>query len=309
MYASSRQSALLRPRSAGTWRQASCHTLTAPGHPTLKRPHSASSLLLLQASPPRKAAVLRSSVSFAGSSRSAIRGGSEGQTREMAYSPSRPACTPSTPVRPHGRDGRSPFSTGGPTSIELTYKGQQAARIISWSAGHQPVRTMAAKANLLHLQPSTVAPHHVSSQVGPSLDPTGSWRWSEAKDLRLHDGVTDRNLLTSLDLHGRPLIPARRALVPRSLPSRDKPTNKTKMGLVETFCEHRGGGGASSPAQGPARQQQRATLAMAGRGTPVARRCVVPSPADAAGARPCSSCSASSPRSTASSARPRELFG
>lgn len=67
----------------------------------------------------------------------------------------------------------------------------------------------------IHALKRTVSPHHVSRQVGASLDPSGSWRHVSSRDVRLVNGVDERKLLVARDLNGRPLDQPPTVIQPR----------------------------------------------------------------------------------------------
>ena len=67
------------------------------------------------------------------------------------------------------------------------------------------MRNPMKESDSLHALNATVWPHQVSKQVGACFDEAGPWRFQEVREPRMRDGVYERNLLASKDLHGKPL--------------------------------------------------------------------------------------------------------
>lgn len=107
--------------------------------------------------------------------------------------------------RPKSAPGRPIFGAGagaGSLSLELSFAHVVQRRLLKQA----PAKQLSAQ-DKMHLVTIPVAPHNYSAQVGASFDEHGSWRNYSLRSLRTANGVDDRQLLETLDLHGKPLLP------------------------------------------------------------------------------------------------------
>ena len=127
---------------------------------------------------------------------------------------------------PSLKGAREPF-TSARVSLELLHRIKTKHPLLKVKELGDPslMRNPMKDSDSLHSLTMNVAPHHVSQQVGASLDAGGSWRNYEPREIRLSRGVHERNLLSTKDLHGQPINPPL-VLLERSTPPRTRSASR-----------------------------------------------------------------------------------